>query len=274
VADVRLSRSPSFNISLKRDIFLLAAWLAECSEYQRACFVSAGYDRRFIGYPISSFDKQAYNITNTLIAAAPQYAGVNSSYFAGFLAVNPPYCRGLEKRTRSRAGGGKLRQRGNKRLHKRQADFFRKASQYKTPKHTIRGTRVRSTSRPPKERREPRPPLFFLAFPFHTGVAKGAMGLMFTLSRLQAASLFVVYIYLGDCRLQGPRNIHRGSRGAITQGAALARKLPSRCSPVTDTNFTIYCASTPHFISSDEVRDLQSLISCGTRTTGSFAARE
>jgi hypothetical protein len=62
VADVR-ARSPSFNIDLKRDILLLAAWLAEGSDDQRARFVPAGCDRRFIGYPFSPFDKQAY-ITN------------------------------------------------------------------------------------------------------------------------------------------------------------------------------------------------------------------
>ena len=55
-----LTRSPGFNINLKRDILLLAAWLAEGSEDQRARFVPAGCDRRFIVYPFSPFNKQAY----------------------------------------------------------------------------------------------------------------------------------------------------------------------------------------------------------------------
>jgi len=59
VADVRM-RSPGFNIDLKRDILLLAAWLAEGSEDQRARFVPPSCDRRFIVFPFSPFDKQSY----------------------------------------------------------------------------------------------------------------------------------------------------------------------------------------------------------------------
>jgi len=59
VMDVR-ARSPGFNVDLKRDILLLAAWLAEGSEGQRARFVPAGCDRRFIEYPFSPFEKQNY----------------------------------------------------------------------------------------------------------------------------------------------------------------------------------------------------------------------
>ena len=59
VADVR-ARAPGFDIDLKRDILLLAAWLAEGSEDQRARFVPAGCDQRFLTYPFSPFDKLAY----------------------------------------------------------------------------------------------------------------------------------------------------------------------------------------------------------------------
>jgi hypothetical protein len=62
MADVQ-SRSPGFNIDLKRDILLLAGWLAEGGEDQRARFVPAGCDRRFIGHPFTPFDKQAYKTT-------------------------------------------------------------------------------------------------------------------------------------------------------------------------------------------------------------------
>ena len=59
VEDVR-ARSPSFNIDLKRDILMLAAWLAEGNSDQRARFVPANCEKRFIEYPFPSFDKQVY----------------------------------------------------------------------------------------------------------------------------------------------------------------------------------------------------------------------
>ena len=59
VEDVR-AKSPGFSIDLKRDILMLAAWLAEGTPDQRARFVPASCDKRFIEYPFSPFDKQVY----------------------------------------------------------------------------------------------------------------------------------------------------------------------------------------------------------------------